>query len=282
MDKAIFGRVILGAGLWLLGNFSAVQASAAADAVAQETAKAPVEVKPAVTNVGNDAYVKSDEVFKVAGLTNSELSGEYRLAKYDIISMNILGFPNGIGYAKGGSAVSSAGGKESSTNVNDLQVGPDGYIVVPYVGRLKVIGMTLDEAKDYIQAELSQYIKIPSMTVAVKSYAPRKVYVMGEVKTPGVKDMSIDNLNAYAALCSAGGATTHGRTTRVQVIRVMDGTMYYRQLNMKNFVKKHDLNQNVELKDGDIIYVPATNGIVWSEDVLPYVSAWALYKNLTD
>lgn len=277
MNKAILGRVILGAGLWLLGNFSAVQASAAADAVAQETAKAPVDKMPAATDISNNAYVKSDEVFKVAGLTNNELVGEYRLAKYDIISMNILGFPNGIGHAMGG-----ANGKEASTNVNDLQVGPDGYIVVPYVGRLKVIGMTLDEVKDYIQAELSQYIKIPSMTVAVKSYAPRKVYVMGEVKVPGVKDMSIDNLNAYAALCTAGGATKHGRTTRVQVIRVMDGMMYYRQLNMKNFVKKHDLNQNVELKDGDIIYVPATNGIVWSEDVLPYVSAWALYKNLTD
>ena len=57
MNKAILGRVILGAGLWLLGNFSAVQASAAADAVAQETAKAPVDKMPAATDISNNAYV---------------------------------------------------------------------------------------------------------------------------------------------------------------------------------------------------------------------------------
>lgn len=58
--------------------------------------------------------------------------------------------------------------------------------------------------------------------------------------------------------------------------------MYYRTLNMKAYVKKHDITQNVFLKDGDIVYVPATNGVKFQEDILPYINVWALYKSLTN
>lgn len=113
-------------------------------------------------------------------------------------------------------------------------------------------------------------------------YAPRKVYVTGEVVKPGIQDMAIDNMNAYAALATAGGWARKGRSTRIQIMRVVDGTMYYRTLNMKAYTVKHDLTQNVEIEDGDIIYVPRSNCIKFDTDVLPYVNAWALYKNLTD
>ena len=58
--------------------------------------------------------------------------------------------------------------------------------------------------------------------------------------------------------------------------------MYYRRLDMKQYIKKHDLTQNVMVEDGDIIYVPSSNGFKFNEDILPYVSVYALYKNLTD
>lgn len=36
------------------------------------------------------------------------------------------------------------------------------------------------------------------------------------------------------------------------------------------------------VEDGDIIYVPSSNGFKFNKDILPYVSVYALYKNLTD
>ena len=53
-------------------------------------------------------------------------------------------------------------------------------------------------------------------------------------------------------------------------------------LNMKAYVKKHDITQNVFLEDGDIVYVQATNGVKFQEDILPYINVWALYKSLTN
>ena len=129
---------------------------------------------------------------------------------------------------------------------------------------------------------LGEYLRIPDMSLLITSYGSRKVYVMGNVASPGIHDLSIDRMNAYAALASAGGWTNRGRSTRIQVIRVRDDMMYYRMLNMKDYTKKHDLTQNVVLEDGDIVYVPASNGIKIAEDILPYVNVWALYRSLTD
>lgn len=208
-------------------------------------------------------YVESKEMFKTASLRHTTVSPSYRLFRGDTLSVLAVGFPDGIG-------------------INSITVGLDGYVQLPYVGSVKMEGLTLDEAKAVLMNSLTQYLRIPDLSLVITSYGPRKVYVMGEVNKPGIQDMAIDNMNAYAALATAGGWARKGRSTRIQIMRVVDGTMYYRTLNMKAYTVKHDLTQNVEIEDGDILYVPRSNGIKFDTDVLPYVNAWALYKNLTD
>ena len=200
--------------------------------------------------------------FKTATLRPDRLLETYRLTKYDVIDIQVIGLPEGAG-------------------MSDIMIGPDGYAQLPYVGSVKLAGLTLDEAKTLLMERMGQYLRFPDMSLIMKSYGPRKVYVMGEVGSPGIHDLGVDNLNAYAALSSAGGIKRRGRSTQVQVLRVVGDTMYYKQLNIKNYIKKHDLTQNVVLQDGDIVYVPRSNGIKLDEDVLPYVNVWAMYKALT-
>lgn len=202
--------------------------------------------------------------FQIAKLgTSGQILEQYRLSKYDVINILVVGFPNGIG-------------------VNDIMVGPDGYVQLPYAGMVKLSGLTIDEATALITDKLDDYIKIPAMSVMIKSYGPRKVYVMGEVNSPGVKEMSIDSMNVFSALSHAEGVATHGRPRHVQVIRVIDDTMYYKEVNMEKYVKEHEMEQNIVLQDGDIVYVPRSNKIDLKEDVLPYISIYGVYKNLTD
>ena len=165
--------------------------------------------------------------------------------------------------------------------MSDIMIGPDGYVQLPYAGSVKLAGLTLDEAKQVLMEKLGVYLRFPDMSLIMRSYGPRKVYVMGEVASPGIHELGADSLNAYAALSSAGGVTRHGRSTQVQVLRVVGDTMYYKRLNIKEYIKKHDLTQNVALQDGDIIYVPRSNGIKIDE-LLPYVNGWAMYKALVD
>ena len=225
----------------------------------------PSAVREAASDDDDDSarYVESKEMFKTASLRHTTVSPSYRLFRGATLSILAVGFPDGIG-------------------INSLTVGLDGYVQLPYVGSVKMEGLTLDEAKAVLMDSLTQYLRIPDLSLVITSYGPRKVYVMGEVNKPGVQTMGIDNMNAYAALATAGGWARKGRSTRIQIMRVVDGTMYYRTLNMKAYTVRHDLTQNVEIEDGDILYVPRSNGIKLDTDVLPYVNAWALYKNLTD
>lgn len=241
---------------------SHAKATAASSAV-QTNTTAALSAKSAADDDVADRYVESKEMFKTASLRHTTVSPSYRLFRGDTLSILAVGFPDGIG-------------------INSITVGLDGYVQLPYVGSVKMEGLTLDEAKAVLMDSLTQYLRIPDLSLVITNYGPRKVYVMGEVNKPGVQDMAIDNMNAYAALATAGGWARKGRSTRIQIMRVIDGTMYYRTLNMKAYTVKHDLTQNVEIEDGDIIYVPRSNGIKLDTDVLPYINAWALYKNLTD
>ena len=206
--------------------------------------------------------------FQMATTTGDRHGETYRLSKYDVISVQVIGFNSALG--NGAAALDS------------VMIGPDGYAQLPYAGTLRLAGLTLDEARDLISERMHRYLRFPELSVGVKTYGKRSVYVMGEVRDPGIKEMSADTLNTYAAITSAGGFTNRGRSTQVQVIRVVGDTMYYKQVNLKNYIKKHDLTQNLALQDGDIVYVPTSNGIKFQEDVLPYLNVFTMYKALAD
>lgn len=207
-----------------------------------------------ITNVEN--------VFEVATLNHSRLLDEYRLAKYDVINVMVVGFPDGIG-------------------VNDIMVGPDGYVQLPYAGLIKLAGLTIPEATEAIQERLGEYIRIPSMSVLIKSYGVRKVNVVGEVNKPGVQELPIDSMDVFAAISSAEGVAERGRSKHVQIIRVIDDKMYVKEVNLDAYMKKHDISQNIRLIDGDMVYVPSSNKIIFKDDILPYISVYSTYKALT-
>lgn len=206
--------------------------------------------------------------FRMATTIGDRHGETYRLSKYDVLSVQVVGFNSALG--NGAAALDS------------VMIGPDGYAQLPYAGSLRLAGLTLDEAQDLISERMHRYLRFPELSVGVKTYGKRNIYVMGEVREPGIKEMSADTLNAYAAITSAGGFTNRGRSTQVQVIRVVGDTMYYKQVNLKNYIKKHDLTQNLALQDGDIVYVPTSNGIKFQEDVLPYLNVFTMYKALAD
>ena len=202
-----------------------------------------------------------DSIFKVARMRPERMLEEYRLMKYDTINIMAIGFPNGIG-------------------INDVTVGVDGMVRLPYTGNVKLVGLTLDEARDLIHEKLSRYFKLPELNVYMKSYGPRKVYVMGNVNAPGIKEMGVDNMNVYAAVSAAGGVDRKGRSKHIQLIRQIDGVLYYREINLDAFVKKHDMSQNIALEDGDIVYVPDSGKIIFSEDIAPYINIYATYRSI--
>ena len=209
-------------------------------------------------------------VFKPAALKSLNYDDHYRLYKYDVISIRIVGYQDNKLNANG------------TGDLDQITIGPDGYVNLPYAGSVKLAGLTLDEARSVLANRFGRYIKIPDISIMVNEYGPRKVQVLGEVTTPGTVELPSDDMNVTTAISKAGWVTTYGRIKKVQVIRIIDGVMYVKEANIKNYIEKHDITQNYALEDGDILYIPKSNKIDFHKDILPAIGVYSTFKALAD
>ena len=187
----------------------------------------PGSTSYAETPVSEDNVVVTNDnsIFKVSRMRKDNMLDQYRLFQYDEMQIISMGHSDDFG------------ANTTTSTAGDIMIGVDGVAQIPYVGNIKLAGLTLSEAKDVIQARLSKYFKLSEFNVYLKEYGKRKVYVMGNVEEPGIKEMSVDNMNVYAAISSAGGVDNRGRSKHVQILRQIDNTLYFREVNLDGFVK---------------------------------------------
>jgi polysaccharide export outer membrane protein len=71
---------------------------------------------------------------------------------------------------------------------HEVRVATDGSVSLPFIGSVKVVGLTPREVASDLQKRLSQggYFNNPQVSVFVKEYATQGVSVLGEVQKPGV------------------------------------------------------------------------------------------------
>jgi polysaccharide export outer membrane protein len=92
-------------------------------------------------------------------------------------------------------------------------------------------------------------------TVYVPPLAINKVYVLGEVSEPKVITLK-GKMTLVDAITEAGGYTRDAVTKSIVVIRGELGSQQGIRVNLKRILKQGDVGQNIELKPGDIVYVP--------------------------
>jgi polysaccharide export outer membrane protein len=94
-------------------------------------------------------------------------------------------------------------------------------------------------------------------TVYVPPIVMNKIYILGEVNSPKVLEFK-EKLTLIEAITGAGGYTVNAVTKSIIVIRGELGSHKGIRLNLNRILKKGDIAQNIELKPGDIVYVPRT------------------------
>ena len=106
--------------------------------------------------------------FQIATLKGDRLLDTYRLTKYDVLDIQIVGF-----------STFESSDSSKSGGLSNVTIGPDGYVQLTYAGSIKLAGLTLDEAKALISERLRMYLRFPDLSIIVKNYGTRKIYVMG-------------------------------------------------------------------------------------------------------
>lgn len=134
-----------------------------------------------------------------------------------------------------------------------VKVGPDGRIALPLIGQVMAADRTLGElGRDVGGAYASKLVR-PVVEVSLKTAGPSKVWVDGEVRTPGVYDMPGD-ISAYQATVMAGGVLPTGKAQQAALIRRGPGGV--RMLKVVDLRPRR--GEAVALRRGDIVFVPRT------------------------
>src|SRR6478609_5759584 len=126
----------------------------------------------------------------------------------------------------------------------------DGTFTFPMIGRVKAGGLTLRGLEAAIKTQLKDegYFRNPQITVAVDTYKSQKVFIVGEVRTPGTYPLS-GNMNLVEALARAG-STLPTASAEAVIVHASDsatGPTLPTSQDADNIVRVdlHDLQQGV-------------------------------------
>lgn len=191
---------------------------------------------------------------------------QYRIRKDDKVSISIWNHDD-----------LSVGSLYSIYSANEVYgkwvlVDPNGDVAVPKIGRVRLAGLTLLEARERLLGEFKKWLVDPIIDVRVLN---REVTVLGELKSPG-KFLIEKEANSLVELVGrAGDFDMYADRQAVKVIRTINEQPHTITIDLTH-IDQFD-RRNIAILPGDIIYVPARKGKFWDKragpSVLPIASA---------
>lgn len=94
-----------------------------------------------------------------------------------------------------------------------------GRLQFPFAGTMALAGLTREQAGELLAKRLARYFREPRVTLGVQAYRSQRVYVGGEVRTPGPQAINDIPMTLLEALNRAGGMLPGADQSRVVVER---------------------------------------------------------------
>jgi len=141
-----------------------------------------------------------------------------------------------------------------------FEVGADGAINHPLLGRVDVMGLSVAEVelrlRDLLEAD---YLVDPRVSVSIASSTGRPIMIFGEVRSPGAYEMQAGRrATLLQVIARAGGFTDIAARDRVLIVRLVDGKEQTIKVRVTDLFKGRDGITDIDLRAGDVITVPET------------------------
>jgi polysaccharide export outer membrane protein len=148
-----------------------------------------------------------------------------------------------------GSYNQSSGGQSSYGYLVDQK----GNVELPRIGIIHAEGITKDQLAEAIKIKLKGQLTDPVVIIRFTNF---RIIVIGEVGSPGVKTVPVENLTLLEALAMAGDITEFGKKKDVKIIREVNGQ---RQLGIVDVTtSKMFESPYYQLQQNDVIMVEQT------------------------
>ena len=161
----------------------------------------------------------------------------------------------------------------------------DGNAIFPFLGPVKLRGLTVSSASKYLEDLLSKELINPKVELFILEIRPIKISIIGEVSRPGIyklNSLTNDLPTVITAIEEAGGISKYADLTNIKLRRKLPGKeKSYKQtnLNFRNLLFNGDQFQNPYLFDGDIIELKKVKNL--DKDILSITSTSLSPKLIT-
>jgi polysaccharide biosynthesis/export protein len=144
----------------------------------------------------------------------------------------------------------------------------NGDVTLPRVGRIHAGGLTIDEFRDQVTDKFKEFLRSPTVTVAVAEFRSQPVSVLGEVDTPGVHQIRGRN-TLFEVISEAGGLRDDaGNTIKItrrkewgsiplrDSVTTPDGEYTIAHVSVHSVLEALNPLENIAVKPYDVITVP--------------------------
>lgn len=214
----------------------------------------PVQAKdPIIRPITPELVQQEKQVRQQQSMANlstlTATSRPYTIDSGDVLSITVWDHPE----LTSAQSVSGAALEALPANATPagFMVDHRGNVQFPYAGTLKLAGLTEDQARHELSRKLAYYITRPDVTLRVQSYRSKRVYVDGEVRTPGMVAINDLPMTLVEALNRAGGALPAADQSRIVIVR--DGVSY--PVNLMQLVQHGVDPAGIMLTSGDVVRV---------------------------
>jgi len=141
--------------------------------------------------------------------------------------------------------------------LNDsVTVRPDGRVSLQLAPEVMAAGITPNDLAGQLRERYRGELRNPQVTVIVRSFGSQRMFVDGEVGTPGLVTLT-GPLTVMQAIAEAGGMRETARVNEVLVIRRTAAKKpQVMTVNLENAINGTDLGQDIYVLPFDIVYVP--------------------------
>ena len=179
----------------------------------------------------------------------------YVIGSGDILAIIVWDHPELTGglvtAANADPAVAAAAAANANAAPQGFVVDHQGRIQFPLAGLLSVEGLTEEQARALLTTRLARYLANPNVTLRVQAYRSKRVYIDGEVKSPGLQAINDIPMTLVEAINRAGGLLPTADQSRIELER---GKAHY-AINLRDLVQKNINPGLVMLAPGDVVRV---------------------------
>jgi|SRR2546430_12358627 len=135
-----------------------------------------------------------------------------------------------------------------------VKVRPDGYVTLPLINELQVVGLTTGQLRKLLEEKYKDFTTDPFVTIRIEGISSTEVFLVGQVGRSGAFPLN-GNETILQLLSRVGGLGIFADRSNVRVVR-RDGDKITEYILDYDAILKGDLKQDILLRPGDRIIVP--------------------------